>query len=146
MNKGLLSVTVFVTSLILTPAMASPFNVNIKIQNNSISNSIASMLRKRGLDEDAAQKIANSFIGEDEARFAIMLRNLENGCSILNKNEVLEYLSHSALQKRAVDFTSYSSLIGMVQKIKNKALEPNTMRELENVANKNSLYLNNILA
>jgi len=146
MNKGFLSVTVFVTSLILTPVMASPFNINIKIQKNSISTNIATILHKRGLDEDAAQKIAKSFIGEDEELFTIMLRNLENGCSTLSKNEILEYLSHSALQKRAVDFTSYSSLIGMVQKIKKQAVEPYTMKELEKIANKNSLYLNKLVA
>jgi len=142
MKKNLITLTAFVGSLILTPVMATTLQSTKKIKRNSISSNISSTLHKRGLDEESAQRITESFIGDDEELFAIMLRNLENGCSILSKNEIINYLSDSALHKKQINFSSYGSLIGMVQKIKKHQIDPHTKRALENIANKNALYIN----
>jgi hypothetical protein len=146
MKRNFISVTVFVTSLILTPVIISPLNANNQVKRTSISSNISKLLQKRGIQEDAAQNISKSFVGDNEELFSIMVRNLENGCSILNSNEILDYLSNSALHKKEVNLTSYASLVGMVQKIKKHHINRDILKELEKVSNKNSLYINSINA
>ena len=140
MNKNFIGATLFITSLILSPIIVSPLNANMQVKVNSVVASISTLLHKRGLDEDAAQSITNAMIGEDEELFAAMLRNLNNGCAILTQDEILEYLSTSALFKKEVKLDSYAFLINMVHKIKKESINDTTLTELQNIANKNSLY------
>jgi len=100
---------------------------------NTVSSSIASILYKRGLDEDVAQNISNNFI-DDEELFATRINNLEEGCSILSKNEILDYLSKAALHREIVQLNSYQYLVGMVYEIKQKALNKEVLAELNNIA------------
>lgn len=141
MRRNFISLTVFVSSLLLSPFTIAPLNANTQIKSKSISITIASILHKRGIDEDAAEKISKSFIGENEELFSIMLRNLINDCSSLNQKEILDFISDSALHKKTIDLSSYASLIKIVQKVNPTALNQKTMQEIEKIAGKNSLYL-----
>jgi len=144
MNKNFIGATLFITSLILNPVIVSPLSANIQVKINSVSASISSILHKRGLDEDAAQSITNTMIGDNEELFNAMLRNIENGCEVLTQNEILEFLSTSALFKKEVKLDSYAFLVNMVHKIKNTSLNEKTLKELQNIANKNSLYIDEL--
>ncbi len=140
MNKNIFTATLFITTLILTPVIISPLSASTQVKQNSLTSSIAKILHKRGLDEDAARKITKEMIGEDDEQFEAMIRNLENGCAVLTQNEILEYLSKKALFKESVALNSYSFLVNMVHSIKNTPLDKQTLKELKTIEQKNSIY------
>lgn len=145
-NNKILSLTLLAFSLIFTSLGATQLGVSNHVKENSISSRISAILKKRGVDEDAAENISSNFIDGDEELFMMMINNLENGCDVLKKNEILEYLSILALHKQSINLDSYSSLVGMVYKIKSEPLSKKTLKELENIATINSLYLQSFAA
>ena len=102
----------------------------------TISSSIASVLHKKGIDKDAAKDISNNLI-EDDDLFDLMIENLEKECAILNKEEILQYLSTVALYGKNIDLTSYSCLIDIAYKVKQKPLNKKILKQLDNIARKN---------
>lgn len=139
-KRNFISVTLLVSALAFNPLVAQQLNANVSSQierNTTVSSSIASILHNRGLDEDAAQEISNNLIDEEDELFALMIENLVNECSSLNKEEVLEYLSTAALYRQDVHFDSYAQLVNMVSKIKQKSLDVKTLKQLSAVAKQN---------
>jgi len=123
--------------LVLNPVMAETAHHTV-IQNQQFNQSVVSkvstILHKRGLDEDVAEEMAAELVSEeDEILLAIMMETLEMQ-NIVTKNEVLEYLSHSALHKQELDFKSYDHLVGMVSKIKQTSLDSYTLKQLSHLS------------
>ncbi|MEA3433366.1 MAG: hypothetical protein U9R13_02170 [Campylobacterota bacterium] len=140
-KRNLISVTLLVSALAFNPLVAQQLNTNTssQIKHNTVSSSIASILHKRGLDEDAAREISNNLVDEEDEFFALMIENLVNNCSSLSKDEILEYLSTAALYRQNVDFDSYAHLVNMVSKIKKKSLSETTLAKLSTIAKENAL-------
>jgi len=140
-RHNFISVTLIISGLALNPLIANT-TVNritqVQTTNHSISASIASILYKRGIDQDAAEEMSNDLLEDDEVLLAMMLQNLEDSGSV-SQEEVLEYLSTAALHRQNVRFDSYDHLIAMVSKIKKTSLDTETLQHLRNVAKKNSL-------
>ena len=139
-----ISITLIISGLALNPLIANTV-VNsvsqVQTTNHTISSSIASILHKRGLDEDTAEEMSNNLLEEDEALLAMMLQNLEEESGIVSREEVLEYLSTAALHRENIRFDSYDHLIAMVSKIKQTSLDTETLQHLRNVAKKNALLV-----
>lgn len=142
-KRNFVSVTLLVSALAFNPLVAQQLNTNAssQIQRSTVSSSIASILHKRGLDEDAAGEISNNLVDEEDELFDLMINNLVNECSSLSKEEVLEYLSTAALYRQNVHFDSYAQLVNMVSKIKQKPLNEKTLKQLSVIAKKNSLIV-----
>ncbi len=141
-KRNFISVTLLVSALAFNPLVAQQLNTTItnsQINLNTVSSSIASILHKRGLDEDAAHEISNNLIDEEDELFALMIDNLVNNCSSLSKDEILEYLSTAALYRQNVHFDSYAHLVNMVSKIKKKSLSETTLAKLSTIAKENAL-------
>ncbi len=138
-KRNIISVTLLVSALAFSPLVATELNTNTASQRqiNSVSSSIAHILHKRGIDEDMAKEISKNLIDEEDELFAAMIDNLVNEYSSLTKEEVHEYLSTAALYRQRVDFDSYSHLINMVSKIKGKALNEQSLKQLSRVAKLN---------
>lgn len=139
-----ISITLIISGLALNPLMATtvPQTVEQSQTNiNTVSSSVASILHKRGIDEEAAQELSDNLLEEDEVLLALMIENLEDGCTMITREEVLEYLSTAVLHRQNIHFDSYDHLISMVSTVKQKALDEKTLKELNNVAKKNSLLL-----
>lgn len=120
------------------PLVATEFQDRIKTDVHhdvSVSNHMAFLLHKRGLDEDAAQKIANAFVDGHEELYAQMIDNL---VPVLSQAETLEYLSNMALHRKEVRLDSYDHLLSMVTKIKKRSLDKNLLAYLQIVAKRNS--------
>ena len=144
-KRNFISVTLLVSALAFNPLVAQQLNTNTSSQierSTTVSSSIASILHKRGLDEDAAQEISNNLVdNEEDERFALMIENLVNECSSLSKNEILEYMSTAALHRQNVHFDSYAHLVNMVSKIKQKSLDEKTLTKLSAIAKQNALLV-----
>jgi len=139
-RRDILYSALIATALALTPFTPTPVSLSAKHQATSLSMSIATILHKRGLDDDAAREISENYFSDNEDFFTFMIKNLENGCSIISEDELMNYLSSMALQRKMVELDSYKSLVGMVHKIKNRALSKETLKELEQIATKNYLF------
>ncbi len=139
-RRDILYSALIATALALTPFTPTPISQSAKHQANSLSMSIASILHKRGLDDDAAREVSENYFADNEDLFSFMLKNLENGCSIISEDELMNYVSSMALQRKDVELDSYKSLVGMVHKMKNRALSKVELKELHNIATKNYLF------
>jgi len=140
-NENILSSVLLASTLTLTPVITTSLNASTHLKANSLSNSIAKNLHRRGIDRDASLKIANNIFTINEELFALMLQNLEHGCDSLSKNEILDFLATQALMQKNIDLNSYSYLVNMIYQIKNKALTQKDLKNLNAIAIKNSFYL-----
>ncbi len=139
-----ISITLIISGLALNPVMATTVSDTVaqsQTNINTVSSSVASILHKRGIDEEAAQELSDNLLEEDEALLALMIENLEDGCNMVSREEVLEYLSTAVLHRQNIYFDSYDHLIRMVSNIKQKVLDEKTLKELNNVAKKNKLLV-----
>lgn len=122
MNKhNFISITLIVSELVLNSVMAIPPSnaaAQSQISINTVSSSVASILHKRGINEEAAQELSDNLLVEEEVLLALMIQNLEDVCNIVSQEEVLEYLSTATLFRQNVHFDSYDYLITMVSNIK----------------------------
>ena len=140
-NKNILSSVLLASTLTLTPFVTASLNAGTQLKANSLSNSIATNLHRRGIDRDVSSKIANNIFSVDEELFALMLQNFENSCNSISKNEILDYLTTQALMQKSVNLASYSHLVSMAHQIKNQALSKNDLKNLSSCATKNSFYI-----
>ena len=143
-KENLLRISLFVSVLVLNPVVAETVKPTTNIQTQQetrVSTSIASILHKRGLDEDAAEELSQNFVAEDEELFTRMMENLLNGCKSISKEELLTHLSSEALFRKSMDLQSYDHLVAMVSKVKQKALDKVTLKELQTVAKQNRQLL-----
>jgi len=142
MNKqNILRITLFVSVLAFNPAVAQTRNQlsNIQTQqSNSVTASIANILHKRGLDEDAAQEISAQMVEDKDETLLAMIENVVKSCEGLTHKEVLEYLSTEALHRKEVKLNSYAQLTHMFSKIKQRSPDKETRKQLSRVANYNS--------
>ncbi len=132
-KNNIISSTLLASALTISSLGTVNLSANQQIKRGNVSSNIASILYNRGLDKDVAQDISKSFI-DDEELFALRVDNLEKGCSILNRNEILDYLSKAALCKKSVQLDSYNYLVGMVYDIKEEPLSKEVLDQLNKIA------------
>jgi len=141
-KENILRISLFVSVLAFNPVVAETLNPTSNIQQETrVTTSIASLLHKRGLDADAAEELSENIVPEDEELFSLMMENLLQGCKSISKDELLTYLSNEALFRKNVSLESYDHLVAMVSKVKQKALDKNTLKELQTVAKQNKQLL-----
>ncbi len=136
-----IGLTILVSVLALNPLAATELQNTIQTKTKSskrITKSIASLLHQRGLDEDAADRIAASFMTGKEELLAQMADRLT---SVVSHDEILEHLSNAALHRKDVRLDSYDYLVSMVSGIRQKKLDKSTLAHLNIVAKLNSQLL-----
>ena len=136
----ILRITLFVSVLAFNPVAAETLKhiTNIQTQQETrVSTGIANILYKRGLDKDVAEELSQNLVAEDEELFTLMLENILHGCKNINKDALLTYLSNEALFRKSVDLQSYDQLVAMISKVKQKALDADTLKALQSVTKQN---------
>ena len=127
-----------VSALALNHLLAVEFQNNIQTKlkrANQLSNTIASILHRRGLDEDAAKEIADTLVDGEEEHLAQMVENLT---FVLPHDEIMECLSTMALHRKEVRLDSYDHLVSMASNIQKRALDKSTLNHLHAIAKVNS--------
>ncbi len=140
-NIQFLTATLLATALTLGASNIALAQEKVQLKVNSISSVLAQILQERGLTEEASFKITGDFLNTNEHTFAYMVKNVENGSSVLNEKEILNYLSTQALHRKTAELDSYAYLVNMAYRVTNKAPSRETLNELENIARKNTLYM-----
>jgi len=143
-KENILRISLFVSVLAFNPVVAETVKPTSNIQNQQetrVSTSIANILHKRGLDEDAAEKLSQNIVADDEELFTHMMENVLNGCKSISKEALLAYLGNEALFRKSVSLENYDHLVAMVNKIKQKPLDKTTLKELQNIAKQNRQLL-----
>ena len=101
MNKqNLLTLTLIISGLALNPVMAeatlAQFTQTQNI-NQTVTSGISTLLYNKGLEEEAAEELAQNFVeAEDEMFLAMLLQTLEVQ-NIASREVILEYMSREAL-------------------------------------------------
>ena len=140
-KQNFITVTLLVSALAFNPLTATELNTKVtssQRQINSISTSIATVLHHRGLDEDAAYELSKDLTGNDDM-FEVMLSNLLNHYPNIEHDEIVEYLSTSALYRQSVDLASYDHLVNLVSKVHNHVLTGHELNRLQTVSKLNQL-------
>jgi len=140
-NRNFLTVTLLVSALAFNPLSATEINIyetNSQRQINSVSNTIASILHKRGLDEDVAHAFSQDLV-ENEAVFSAMLSNFLKHYPDIRQEEVFEHLSTAALHRQNIQFDSYDHLVNMASKIQGKVLNEKALDQLRSISRLNQM-------
>ncbi|MEA2072326.1 MAG: hypothetical protein U9O86_01980 [Campylobacterota bacterium] len=138
----ILTLTLLATTLTLGAAVPRELNATTKQRTNSISNQVASTLYRRGIDENVAKELSESILNNtDEELFALLTKNYANDSGI-KLEEIYTELGKLALQRKNVDFSSYSFLLKLTQSIKKESLSKDELEVLEAVSTKNTLIYN----
>jgi len=140
-NRNFLTVTLLVSALAFNPLSAAEINTyetNSQRQINSVSSNIASILHKRGLDEDVSHAFSQDIVG-NEALFTAMLSNLLIHYPDISHEEVFEHLSTAALHRQNIQFDSYDHLVSMASKIQGKVLNEKALDQLRTISKLNRM-------
>jgi hypothetical protein len=140
-SKLLYSTSVAI-ALLFTPFVNADINTktNQSTKTSTTSTQMVNILYSRGLDKNAAKKMVDNFLQDDEELLEVLLENLENRCSIVSRDDILEYLSTQALHKNKIDLASYPALINMLHNISGKTPDVETLSELQSIASLNYTY------
>ena len=138
-NRTIFYSALIATILALNPLTPTTLNAKTTNQASTLTLNIAKILHKRGLDDDIAYEISENFFLNNEELFSIMLQNLENGCSLVDRDKLLNYISSLVLQRKPIKLESYEFLVGMVYKINNKPLSKKSLEEIKNISTINLL-------
>jgi len=143
MNKqNFIRITLFISVLVFTPAIADTLRIASNIQTNlniNITEEIASTLHKRGLEQKVAKERAEELVKGDAGLFALMLDNLLYECSDITREEALEHLGAAALSRQSIALDSYAQLIGIYSKIKRSTPNKEARKRLGAAAKRNAL-------
>jgi hypothetical protein len=142
--KKILALTLLATSLTLHASIARVTQHTTLEKHNSITQTIASFLVQRGIEDSKAVEIASSFVGTNEELFYIMTQNYMHQMDI-NSKEFYSELAKLSLQKRKASFNDYSFLVKLTQTLKGHALNSKTFTNLHNIATNNS-FLQKVFA
>jgi hypothetical protein len=139
---NLLYSTLVATALTISPFLTTPLSATVtqSTKTSTLSYNIANILHNRGLERNSAQKISDDFLANDEELFSVLLENIENRCSVLSRDEIMDYISNLALRRKSIELDSYSALIKMVHQIKHASPSKETLAELQHIANMNNAY------
>jgi DNA primase len=140
-KRNFIGVTLLVSALAYNPLIATELNTNVTSSQRSIqtiTNSIASLLYNRGLEEDTAYALSKDLIDDDElfeTKFNLLLDNYSD----ISKEALLEHFSTAALYRQKIDLASYDHLVNLVSKINNRTLTEQELKRLSSVSKLNQM-------
>ncbi len=139
MTTKILTLTLLATVLVFTSATPRETTRTSKQQSNSISTNIAKTLARRGIEDDKALEIAQSFTNEDEELLPAMISNYLHHTDIKQK-ELFNELGRLALLRKKADFSSYSFLVKLTQSLHKIQIDDKQLKTLSQISTYNSLF------
>jgi len=142
MNNKIFIITVFISNIAfgaVVPKIDLQRVINTK-NTNKLTTKISTQLFNRGLEKHIAKvKVKGSLVHDDELN-AIMAYNIIKTIKIVNEKDIVKFLAQSALKGKKVDLSSYSTLVSLVQKSSQRALDKETLLHVEKVSLENESF------
>lgn len=139
MNKRILIITVFLSNIVFATTIPTPISHSC-VKNttvNSFSNMATQNLYNRGLEKKVAQKKISDSLKGDEASNDLMMQNIINQLSLLKREDIITFVSNAALHNRDIDFSSYETLLQMIQENGKIPLEKTVLEKLQKITQQN---------
>ena len=141
-KRSFITVSILISALAFNPLLATELNTtltnNTQRQIVSVSNNIASVLHKRGLDEEVAEALSAKLI-EDDTLFEAMLNNLMDHYGDISREDVFEELATMALHRQEIDLSVYDHLVSLLSKVKKESLSEQNLQQLKIVSKLNEM-------
>ena len=120
----------------------------VNTQNaDKLTAKISTQLFNSGLDKHIAKaKVKNSLVHDGELN-DLMAHNILKTLKTVNEKDIVDFLTQSALRGKKVDLSAYSTLVSLVQKSSQRALDKETLLHVEKVSRENeSLKVMRVIA
>lgn len=146
MSKKFLIITVFISNIVFATVIPVPLSPS-STKNNTI-NSLSSMatlnLYKRGLDKDVAEQKVLDTLSGDTNLDDLMAQNIVVQLEAIEREDIINFVSNAALYGKNIDFSSYETLISLLQKSNKVSLDKDILAKVQKISleNKNikSIY------
>ncbi len=109
----------------------------IRFASNFALEKISELLQAKGLNPDVAIIRAKEVFGEESEKASLYLHNLQHCFNIEMMQKVYDYITHKALLREGVQFSSYDSMLGMVQHISGSSLNEQELQQIKRIAQAN---------
>jgi len=119
-------------------AIDAPITQNIVYD---INNGVSASLISKGLDVKVAKELSRNVFSANASSANIMVQNLQDGCKGIELSHITQYVATKALHREQVDFSSYDTLVGLVQTQKSLHVDSEVLTSLQKIAKKNKEIL-----
>lgn len=140
MKREVLLFTVLITNIAfgsVLPIEVREISEINKNKFNTLTSAVSKHLYERGLDENIAQeKVLKSLIG-DEYTNNLMSHNIIENLHEIQREDIISFVSDSALYGHSVDLSSYENIISLVQKSNKLSLNRVSLEKIKNISLEN---------
>ena len=110
----------------------------INTQNaNKLTTKISTQLFNKGLDKHIAEAKVEASLLHNEELNDLMVHNILKTIKVVNEKNIVAFLTQSALRGKKVDLSAYSTLVALVQKSSQKALDKEILLHVQKVSLEN---------
>ena len=139
MNNKFFIITVFISNI--TFGAVSPkieLHKVVNMQNtDKLSTKISTQLFNNGLDKHIAKvKVQNSLV-HNQGLNDLIAHNILKTLKTLSEKDIIDFLTQSVLRGKKVDLSAYSTLVALVQKSSQRALDKKTLLQVKKVSLEN---------
>ncbi|WP_434637816.1 hypothetical protein MLC35_03405 [Sulfurimonas sp. NW7] len=118
MSNKIFIITVFIGNIAfggVLPKIDLQGTIHTK-STNSFRAKVSKKLFEHGLDKKIAKANVDNVLLHDDALNELMTQNILKNIPLLKDEDILNFITHSALRKKTVDLSSYATLVSLVQK------------------------------
>jgi hypothetical protein len=146
-KQNILRITLFVSVLAFNPAVAQVLHGNVleqtrQQQRSGLGRAVAQRLEAKGLETDAAAKIASDFMDAHHGSLDMMAMNILQQCPQIDKAQMVAYLSDEALHRRSVALHEYAQLSHLFNKVTGSMPDEAQRNRLMQIAKLNQGLMN----
>jgi len=137
MSNKILIISIFISNIafgaviVVVPNTSKALNVN---KTNKISSKSMTQLYNRGLEEKAAKEKILKSIAYDAEMNDTMAQNILNAIELLKEEDIVSYVSKTALLDKKIDLSSYDTIVALIQNTRNLSVDKEMLLKIEKIA------------
>jgi len=111
--------------------------IHIRFASNFALVKISELLQAKGMNPEAAIKRAQEVFGDECEKASLYLHNLQTAFDEKIVQKVYAYISHKALFKEQIKFSSYDQMLRMMQQVYKIDLSEEEHRQVKRISEAN---------
>lgn len=118
MSNKIFIITVFIGNIAFGSMLPETKQLEIvkAKSTNKLSEKINTQLFNHGLDKSIAKTKVDNVLIHDDSLNALMVQNILKNIPSLKEADIVNFIAQAAMNEKAVDLSSYATLISLVQK------------------------------